>query len=82
MSERQFSDSDLNRKKFNMNWNIVQDRWLQLKGKVTAHWDKLDSINTTARKGEEVAGEIQETVAVVQDQAKEKIEQIKDTHKE
>jgi len=65
-----------------MNWNIVEDSWKQLKGKVTAHWDKLDSINTTARTGEEVAGEGQETVGVVQDQAEEQVGRIKDTHKE
>jgi hypothetical protein len=64
-----------------MNWNIVQDSWQQLKGKVTAHWDKLDSINTPARKGEEVADEGRESAAVLQDQAEEQVERIKDTHK-
>ena len=63
-----------------MNWNIVQDSWKQLKSKVSAHWDKLDTINTVTPKGEEVAGEIQEKKGVVRDEAEEQIELPKDTH--
>ena len=65
-----------------MNWNIVQDSWMQLKNKMTAHWNKLDSVNTVTVKGEATAGEIQETYGVAQGEAEEQVERIKDTHKE
>ena len=82
MSDRQFSHSGLKRKEFNMNLNIVQDSWKQLKSKVTAHWGKLDSVNTNTGKGEATAGEIKETDGVAQGEADEQIERTKDTHKE
>ena len=63
-----------------MNWNIVQDSWKQLKSKVTAHWDKLDNINTVTPKGEEVTDENQEKNGVVRDEAEKQVERIKDTH--
>ena len=82
MSERQFSHSGLKRKEFNMNRNIVQESWKQLKSKVTAHWDKLNSINTITGKEEATAGEIQEIHGVAQGEAEEQIERIKDTNKD
>ncbi|OHE56829.1 MAG: general stress protein CsbD [Thiobacillus sp. GWE1_62_9] len=58
-----------------MNWNIVEGNWKQFKGEVKAQWGKLtdDHLDVIAGKRSELAGKIQETYGITQDEAEAQI---------
>jgi uncharacterized protein YjbJ (UPF0337 family) len=43
-----------------MNWSIVEENWKQYKGKVMAHWGKLNDnhLDKIADKRDQLAGKI------------------------
>jgi uncharacterized protein YjbJ (UPF0337 family) len=63
-----------------MNWDRVEGNWKQLKGKVLEQWGKLtnDDLDVIAGNREKLAGRLQETYGIAQDEAEK---QIKDFEK-
>jgi uncharacterized protein YjbJ (UPF0337 family) len=75
MFDRQFRLSGSEQKEFHMNWDIVEGNWKQFKGKVKTQWGKLtdDQLDVIAGKRVELAGKIQESYGITQDEAEQQI---------
>ena len=58
-----------------MNWNQVEGNWKQLKGSVKAKWGQLtdDHLDVIAGKRDQLAGKIQETYGITQEEAEKQI---------
>ena len=58
-----------------MNWNVIEGNWMQYKGQVKAQWGKLtnDRLDVIAGNREQLAGSIQESYGVGQDEADKQI---------
>ena len=67
-----------------MDWNIVEGHWKQLKGKVKAQWGKLtdDHLDVIAGNRDQLAGKIQETYGVTDDEAKQQIKRFEELNKD
>jgi uncharacterized protein YjbJ (UPF0337 family) len=58
-----------------MNRNTVEGNWKQFKGKVQEQWGKLtnDDLDVIAGNREKLAGRLQETYGIAQDEAEKQI---------
>jgi uncharacterized protein YjbJ (UPF0337 family) len=67
-----------------MNWNIVEGNWKQFKGKVKTQWGKLtdDQLDVIAGRRTELAGKIQETYGITQDEAEAQIKRFEELNKD
>ena len=65
-----------------MNWNQVEGNWKQLKGSVKAQWGQLtdDHLEVIAGKRDQLAGKIQETYGVTQEEAEKQISEWQKMH--
>lgn len=63
-----------------MNWDMVEGNWGQFKGKVKSQWGKLtdDQLDVINGKREQLAGKIQETYGITQDEAEKEIKRFED----
>ncbi|OCP04862.1 MULTISPECIES: CsbD family protein [unclassified Ensifer] len=60
-----------------MNWDIVEGRWHELKGKIQAQWGKLtnDDLDVIDGRREELAGRIQARYGIARDEAERQIDE-------
>jgi uncharacterized protein YjbJ (UPF0337 family) len=67
-----------------MNWNVAEGNWKQFKGKVKQAWGKLadDDIELIKGKRDVLAGKIQETYGLTQDEAEKQIRDFETRHGE
>jgi uncharacterized protein YjbJ (UPF0337 family) len=58
-----------------MNWEIVEGKWTQVKGQVKAKWGKLtdDQLDVIAGNREQLVGKIQESYGVSKDNAEKQV---------
>ena len=65
-----------------MNWNRVEGNWQQLRGKVREQWGKLtnDDLDVIAGNREKLAGRLQETYGIAQDEAEKQIKAFEKTN--
>ena len=58
-----------------MNWDRIEGNWKQLKGQVREHWGKLtdDQFDNIAGKRDRLAGSIQKSYGIAQDEAEDQI---------
>lgn len=58
-----------------MNWDRIEGNWKQMKGTVKQKWGKLtdDHLDVIAGKRDKLAGRIQETYGISQDEADKQI---------
>jgi len=58
-----------------MNWDVIEGNWTQYKGQVKAQWGKLtnDHLDVIAGKRDQLAGQIQESYGIAQDEADKQI---------
>lgn len=63
-----------------MNWDMVEGNWGQFKGKIKSQWGKLtdDQLDVINGKREQLAGKIQETYGITQDEAEKEIKRFED----
>lgn len=84
MIDWQFRQSNLEKKEFQMNWDIVEGNWKQFNGKVKAQWGKLtdDQLDVISGKRIELAGKIQETYGITKDEAEKQIKLFEEANKD
>ena len=60
-----------------MNWDQVEGKWIQLKGRAQQRWGKLtdDDLDVIQGKREELAGRIQERYGKRKDEAEREIDE-------
>lgn len=60
-----------------MNWNEIEGRWKQVKGKVQERWGKLtnDDLDVIAGKREALEGRLQQAYGYNLDQAKQQVDE-------
>jgi uncharacterized protein YjbJ (UPF0337 family) len=58
-----------------MNWDRIEGSWRQLKGRVREQWGKLtdDEVDNIAGKRDRLAGSLQKTYGIAQDEAEKQI---------
>ena len=58
-----------------MNWNVIEGNWTKYKGQIKAQWGKLtdDHLDVIAGKRDQLAGQIQESYGIAQDEADQQI---------
>jgi uncharacterized protein YjbJ (UPF0337 family) len=58
-----------------MNWDQVEGKWKQFKGRVREKWGKLtdDELDTIEGKRERLAGKIQEKYGIARDEAERQL---------
>lgn len=56
-----------------MQWNLIKDGWLQLKGSFKRRWRKLSNIDVIAGDREQLALNIQEKYGVTSDEAERQL---------
>lgn len=59
-----------------MNWDIVEGKWEQFKGKAKEQWGELtdDDLDVAAGKKDQLAGKIQERYGKSKDEAEREID--------
>ncbi|MBS1156927.1 MAG: hypothetical protein H6R07_2851 [Proteobacteria bacterium] len=67
-----------------MNWNIIEGNWKQYKGMIKARWGKLtdDHLDVIAGKRDQLAGKIQETYGLTQEEVEEEIKSFEERDKD
>ena len=67
-----------------MDWIIVEGNWKQFKGKVKEQWGKLsdDHLDVIAGKRAQLAGKLQESYGITQDEAEKQIKRFEDANKD
>ena len=67
-----------------MNWDIIEGNWKQFKGIVKQKWGKLtdDKLDASAGKRDQLAGTLQETYGITQEQAEVQLKAFEQTHKD
>lgn len=60
-----------------MNWDIVEGKWNQFKGKAQSKWGKLtdDDLDRVAGKQKELAGRLQERYGYSKERAEKELEE-------
>lgn len=60
-----------------MDWNEIEGRWLQAKGKVRERWGKLtdDDLDVIAGKRDQLAGMIQQRYGEARDEVEKQIDE-------
>lgn len=84
MVDWQFRQPNLEKKEFQMNWDIVEGNWKQFNGKVKTQWGKLtdDQLDVISGKRIELAGKIQEAYGITKDEAEKQIRDFEDANKD
>lgn len=64
----------------NMNKNVIEGNWKQMKGAVQEQWGKLtdDQLAKTEGSREKLVGEIQETYGIAHEEAEKQLEQFEE----
>lgn len=64
----------------NMNMNVIEGNWKQVKGAVQEQWGKLtdDQLAKTEGNREKLVGEIQQTYGIAKDEAEKQLEQFEE----
>ncbi|AHK43492.1 MULTISPECIES: CsbD family protein [Ensifer] len=59
-----------------MNWDIIQGKWAELKGKAQIEWGKLtnDDLDVIDGRRKELAGRIQARYGIARDEAERQID--------
>jgi uncharacterized protein YjbJ (UPF0337 family) len=60
-----------------VDWNEIEGRWLQAKGKVRERWGKLtdDDLDVIAGKRDQLAGKIQQRYGEARDEVEKQIDE-------
>ena len=60
-----------------MNWDILEGKWEQVKGKAKENWGKLtdDDLDVAAGKKDQLAGKIQERYGKSKDEAEREVDE-------
>lgn len=60
-----------------MNWDIVEGKWDQLKGKAKENWGELtdDDLDVAAGKRDQLAGKLQERYGKSKDEAEREVDE-------
>jgi len=63
-----------------MNWDQIEGKWKQVKGRVREKWGKLtdDDLETAAGKRDRLVGKIQERYGVAKEQAERELDALAD----
>lgn len=63
-----------------MNWDQIEGKWTNLKGKVREKWGKLtdDDIEVIAGKRDKLRGRIQERYGLAKEKAEEQLQKFED----
>ncbi len=58
-----------------MNWDIIEGKWNEYKGKAQAQWGKLtdDDLDVIAGKRDQLLGRIQERHGIAKDEAEQQV---------
>jgi uncharacterized protein YjbJ (UPF0337 family) len=66
---------------FDMNWNIVEGKWKQFRGKVKAHWGKVtdDQLDVIDGKRTSFTGKVQEVYGITKDEADQQIKHVENS---
>ena len=58
-----------------INWDIIEGKWNEYKGKAQAQWGKLtdDDLDVIAGKREQMVGKLQERLGIAQDEAEKQV---------
>jgi uncharacterized protein YjbJ (UPF0337 family) len=64
-----------------MNWDRVEGKWKQRRGKAVHHWGKImnDELAAIAGKYEELVGRLQERYGIAREEARRQVARYKDT---
>ncbi|MDF1777312.1 MAG: CsbD family protein [Rhizobiaceae bacterium] len=64
-----------------MNWDIVEGKWSQFKGKAKEQWGELtnDDLDVVAGKKDQLAGKIQERYGKTKDEAEQEVNKWSDS---
>ncbi len=59
-----------------MNWNVIEGKWMQLKGEVRSKWAKLtdDDFRALDGKREKLVGKIVERYGILKDEAERQVD--------
>lgn len=59
-----------------MNWNVIEGKWMQLKGEVRSKWAKLtdDDFRALDGKRERLVGKIVERYGILKDEAEKQVD--------
>ena len=65
-----------------MNWDIIEGKWNEYKGKAQTQWGKLtdDDLDVSAGRRVELAGKIQQRYGIARDEAERQIEEWQSRH--
>ncbi len=60
-----------------MNWNEIEGKWLQARGKVRERWGKLtdDDLDVIAGKRDQLAGILQQRYGAAKEEVEEQIDE-------
>ena len=60
-----------------MNWDQVEGKWMQYKGKVKEQWGDLtdDDLDVIAGKRDQLVGKVQERYGIAKEAAEEQVKQ-------
>ncbi len=65
----------------NMNWDSIQRKWMELKGKAKEKWGELtdDDLDVIAGKKDQLIGIIQDKYGRTKDEAEKEVEEWKES---
>lgn len=65
------------RKDMTMNWDQIEGKWMQLKGKAKATWGELtdDELDVVAGKRDQLAGKVQERYGIAKEEAERRVDE-------
>jgi uncharacterized protein YjbJ (UPF0337 family) len=63
-----------------MNWDRIEGKWKQFRGKVKERWGKLrdDDLDTIRGKREQLVGRVQEVYGIAKDRARKQVDEFVD----
>jgi uncharacterized protein YjbJ (UPF0337 family) len=78
-----FRQSGSTHKEIDMDWNIAEGNWKQVKGQVKAQWGKLtdDHLDVIAGKRDQLAGKIQEAYGLTKAEVEQQIKDFEANNK-
>jgi uncharacterized protein YjbJ (UPF0337 family) len=64
-----------------MNWNVIEGKWDQMRGKMRAQWGKLtdDDMDLIAGRRDQLIGKLKERYGYDQERAEKELEQFSKT---
>ncbi|MFD1328517.1 CsbD family protein [Mycoplana ramosa] len=65
-----------------MNWDIIEGKWMEYKGKAKAQWGKLtdDDLDVINGRRVELAGKIQQRYGIAKEEAERQIDEWQGRH--